>query len=182
MYEVHVESEEFREKRMVQQHQMVNQVRAAGCSSRCTAPELQTHAQPSSGMHTAVVGTCTLLQHHVCMAWACSICLCLVLHPACVYVAALHAVCLHAQHLQLTQHTLHLHLSTTCIQHLIKSSTSTLGALKPPTFTLKWDLVFVFVSCRHCVKRSRTCMDCASSPPPPSPDTGLSSVMGRGGM
>ncbi|EOB02107.1 hypothetical protein Anapl_12676 [Anas platyrhynchos] len=49
---------------MVQQHQMVNQVRAAGCSSRCTAPELQTHAQPSSGMHTAVVGTCTLLQHH----------------------------------------------------------------------------------------------------------------------
>lgn len=99
----------------------------------------------------------------------------------CVYVAALHAVCLHAQHLQLTQHTLHLHLSTTCIQHLIKSSTSALGALKPPTFTLKWDLVFVFVSCRHCVKRSRTCMDCASSPPPPSPDTGLSSVMGRGG-
>lgn len=29
MYEIHVESEEFREKRTVQQHQMVNQVRGA---------------------------------------------------------------------------------------------------------------------------------------------------------
>lgn len=27
MYEIHIESEEFREKRTVQQHQMVNQVR-----------------------------------------------------------------------------------------------------------------------------------------------------------
>ncbi|NWX22269.1 BOLA3 protein, partial [Aegotheles bennettii] len=30
MYEIHVESEEFREKRTVQQHQMVNQVRGGG--------------------------------------------------------------------------------------------------------------------------------------------------------
>lgn len=29
MYEIHIESEEFREKRTVQQHQMVNQVRGA---------------------------------------------------------------------------------------------------------------------------------------------------------
>lgn len=32
MYEIHIESEEFREKRTVQQHQMVNQVRGLrGC-------------------------------------------------------------------------------------------------------------------------------------------------------
>uniref|UniRef100_A0A8C3QMB5 BolA family member 3 n=1 Tax=Cyanoderma ruficeps TaxID=181631 RepID=A0A8C3QMB5_9PASS len=30
MYEIHIESEEFREKRTVQQHQMVNQVRGSG--------------------------------------------------------------------------------------------------------------------------------------------------------
>lgn len=30
MYEIHIESEEFREKRTVQQHQMVNQVRGRG--------------------------------------------------------------------------------------------------------------------------------------------------------
>lgn len=29
MYEIHIESEEFRDKRTVQQHQMVNQVRGA---------------------------------------------------------------------------------------------------------------------------------------------------------
>lgn len=43
MYEIHIESEEFREKRTVQQHQMVNEVRSIwGCecaivSVHCTA-------------------------------------------------------------------------------------------------------------------------------------------------
>lgn len=32
MYEIHIESEDFKEKRTVQQHQMVNQVRGgSGC-------------------------------------------------------------------------------------------------------------------------------------------------------
>lgn len=38
MYEIHIESEEFREKRTVQQHQMVNQVRARGAGLRCAPP------------------------------------------------------------------------------------------------------------------------------------------------
>jgi len=35
MYEIHIESEEFREKRTVQQHQMVNEVRGVRRGLRC---------------------------------------------------------------------------------------------------------------------------------------------------
>ncbi|XP_061204234.1 bolA-like protein 3 isoform X2 [Neopsephotus bourkii] len=41
MYEIHIESEEFREKRTVQQHQMVNEVRGTwgGCVACTQAPQ-----------------------------------------------------------------------------------------------------------------------------------------------
>ncbi|NWW43053.1 BOLA3 protein, partial [Pedionomus torquatus] len=38
MYEIHIESEEFREKRTVQQHQMVNQVRRRRVGDTHTDP------------------------------------------------------------------------------------------------------------------------------------------------
>lgn len=41
MYEIHIESEEFREKRTVQQHQMVNEVRGTW-GVVCTALRLGT--------------------------------------------------------------------------------------------------------------------------------------------
>lgn len=91
MYEVHVESEEFREKRMVQQHQMVNQVRAASCRPQqpvqgalAADPRAAEHRHAhSSGWHLHAPVAPRLhglgMQHLARM-----LCLCLVLHPACV--------------------------------------------------------------------------------------------------
>uniref|UniRef100_A0A8B9CC52 BolA family member 3 n=1 Tax=Anser brachyrhynchus TaxID=132585 RepID=A0A8B9CC52_9AVES len=121
MYEVHIESEEFREKRPVQQHQMVNQVRAAAAGARrlrCAPARSQALAR-SCGTTAARRGHAAFGPRALSLLGFASC-----LHG---YAAALHAVCLRAWPLQLTQQTLHLHLSAACIQHLIRSSTLALN-------------------------------------------------------